>query len=94
MLRSSVFVFECFVFETTICSGHNFECVSSAGEVAVNFCATTKKSSSRDLETVVNLTESFITLSFILLSKRKTKLLAIEQTFYALHSVYHLTCRK
>ena len=57
-------------------------------------CHNQKKSPSRDLETVVNLTASFITLSFFLYSKRKTKLLAIEQTFYALHSVYHLTCRK
>ena len=37
----------------------------------------------------INLRKSFIILSFILFSRRKTKLLAKEETLYALHSVHH-----
>ena len=63
------------------CTEHNFECASLASEVAVNFCATTTTKK-------ISLRKSFIILSFILFSRRK-KLLAREETFYALHSVHH-----
>ena len=63
------------------CTGHNFECVSSAGEVAVNFCATTKKSTSRDLETVVNPHWKFYYIKFYFIFKAKNKAFSDRTNF-------------